>query len=164
MSPSEANDKWQRAVATKDERIAEIITAIIKSYPEGLPVIINRNPTINYGSMLQMFCVGFTDTLTMSVPLQVLKLLAADFDGDVLNIFIIINQAFYERCNNVFNPRNAMYISRIDGKLNSDVLVQRDTLICANTLLWLGRNNYTEDNIKKINAIREKQKKYFIEG
>ena len=28
-----------------------------------------------------MFCVGYTDTLTMSVPLQVLKLLGADFDG-----------------------------------------------------------------------------------
>lgn len=27
-----------------------------------------------------MFCVGYTDTLTMSVPLQVLKSLAADFD------------------------------------------------------------------------------------
>jgi hypothetical protein len=25
-----------------------------------------------------MFCVGYTDTLTMSVPLQVLKLLGAD--------------------------------------------------------------------------------------
>lgn len=28
-----------------------------------------------------MYCVGFTDTLTLSVPLQILKLLAADFDG-----------------------------------------------------------------------------------
>lgn len=35
-------------------------------------------PTINYGSILQMYCVGFTDTLTLSVPLQILKLLAAD--------------------------------------------------------------------------------------
>ena len=78
ISPSDAYDIWSRAVATKDERVAEIITAIIKSEPEGLPVIINRNPTINYGSILQMYCVGFTDTLTMSVPLQVLKLLGAD--------------------------------------------------------------------------------------
>ena len=30
---------------------------------------------------MQMFCVGFTDTLTMSVPLQALKPLCADFDG-----------------------------------------------------------------------------------
>ena len=43
-------------------------------------------PTINYGSILQMFCVGYTDTLTMSVPLQVLPSLAADFDGKVRSI------------------------------------------------------------------------------
>lgn len=50
ISPSDAYDIWSKALANKDERVAEIITAIIKSYPEGLPVIINRNPTINYGS------------------------------------------------------------------------------------------------------------------
>ena len=37
-----------------------------------------------YNAMLQMFCIGFTDSLTMSVPLQVLKLLAADFDGRIV--------------------------------------------------------------------------------
>lgn len=105
-----------------------------------------------------MFCVGFTHTLTMSVPLQVLKLLAADFDGDVLNIFIIINRAFYERCYVVFNPRNAMYISRIDGKMNADVLVQRDTLINANTLLHLGRHNYSKEDMDKIALIIEDQR------
>lgn len=78
ISPSDAYDIWSKAVSTKDERIAEIINTIIRSEPEGLPVIINRNPTLAYGSVLQMFCIGFTDTLTMSVPLQVLPLLAAD--------------------------------------------------------------------------------------
>ena len=50
ITPSEAYDKWYRAIAKKDDRIAEIIDTIIKSSPEGLPVLINRNPTINYGS------------------------------------------------------------------------------------------------------------------
>ena len=83
------------------------------------------------------------------------------FDGDVLNIFIIINKAFYERCRVVFNPRNAMYISRIDGKMNADVLVQRDTLINANTLLHLGRHNYSKEDMDNISMIIEKQKEYF---
>ena len=39
---------------------------------------------------MQMFCIGYTDTLTMSVPLQVLKPLAADFDGKSL-IFYYYN-------------------------------------------------------------------------
>ena len=162
ISPSEAHKIWFRAIAKKDERIGEIINSIIAaSTPEGLPIILNRNPTINYGSVLQMFCIGYTDTLTISVPLQVLKLLAADFDGDVLNVMMIINKAFFERCNIVFNPRNAMYISRIDGRLNSDMLVQRDTLINANTYLHLGRHNYTQKQLDKIISIKEKQKQYF---
>lgn len=78
ISPSEAYDKWYRAIAKKDDRIAEILDNLIAANPEGLPVLINRNPTINYGSILQCFCVGYTDTLTMSVPLQAIKSMGAD--------------------------------------------------------------------------------------
>ena len=80
----------------------------------------------------------------------------------MLNIFHIINKAFYERAYVVFNPRNAMYISRIDGKMNADVLVQRDTLINANTLLHLGRHNYSKDQLNKIAMIKAKQKEVFM--
>lgn len=64
----------------------------------------------------------------------------------------------------MFNPRNAMYISRVDGKMNADVLVQRDTIINANTFLHLGRHNYSRENMDKINAIKARQKEYFIAG
>jgi len=111
-----------------------------------------------------MYCIGYTDTLTMSVPLQCLPSLAADFDGDVLNILYIINRAFYLRCAQIFNPRNAMYISRIDGRLNKNLLVQRDTLINTNTFLYLGRDKYSEQNINKIQEIVEKQKRYYATG
>lgn len=51
MSYSDAYNLVFKATAKKDERIASIIDTIIKnSTPEGLPVIINRNPTISYGS------------------------------------------------------------------------------------------------------------------
>jgi hypothetical protein len=63
----------------------------------------------------------------------------------------------------IFNPRNAMYISRIDGKLNSDLLVQRDTLINANTFIHLGRDNYTAEQIQKINDAKKRQKEYFMQ-
>lgn len=164
IGPAEAHKIWSNALAEKDPRVGEIIDAIIHSYPEGIPIIINRNPTINYGSILQVFCIGYTDTLTMSISLQVLKLLCADFDGDVLNIFHIINDKFFERCYTVFNPRNAFYISRINGKTNDDVLPYKDTLINANTLIYLGRNNYSRTELDNIRRIKEKQKKYFDEA
>lgn len=55
-----------------------------------------------------------------------------------------------------------MYISRIDGKLNPDLIVQRDTLINANTFLHLGRKNYTDDDKNRIAEIKERQKEYFV--
>lgn len=82
--------------------------------------------------------------------------------SDVLNILIILNKAFFERAYTVFNPRNSFYISKIDGKLNNDLLVQRDTVINANTFMYLGRSNYDEERMKKIKKIQEKQKAFYL--
>lgn len=50
ISYNEAYKIWERAKVKKDERVAEIINALIRSTPEGLPILLNRNPTISYGS------------------------------------------------------------------------------------------------------------------
>jgi hypothetical protein len=154
ISYSDAYNIWYRANIQKDQRICDIINALIKNSGRGLPLMINRNPTIAYGGILQMFCVGMTDTYTMGVPLQILPLLAADFDGDVLNIFYIINKEFFQRAYEVFNPRNVMYISRNDGLFDNVVNHQRDTLINANTLVRLARSKYTKEQLAKIQSIK----------
>ena len=63
--------------ALKESKRREMV-----GHKRGIPLLINRNPTINYGSILQMFCVGMNKDLdhdyTMSLPLQILPLLAAD--------------------------------------------------------------------------------------
>ena len=85
------------------------------------------------------------------------------FDGDVLNIFIIINKAFGEACEEIFNPRNNMYISHNNGLANPDLCVQRDTVINANTLMWLGRQYCKDDSrISHIEAILKKNEEQEI--
>ena len=152
MSYSQAYDKWYRANIKKDEEIVNIIYALIKSANngQGLPVIINRNPSISRGSLLQMFCVGMTFNYTMAVPLQVLPLLAADFDGDVLNVYYIISSAFFKRANQVLNPKNSMYISNNDGKLNPAVIPDKDTLINSTAMIRLSRHKYTPEQLELI--------------
>lgn len=54
-----------------------------------------------------------------------------------------------------------MYISRIDGYLNSDLVVQRDTLINANTFVYLGRDRYNNEQLDKIAKIKARQKEYY---
>lgn len=145
MSSSDAYSLWYKANIDPNPIVIEIIEGIIRSNPLGLPVLINRNPTISRGGILQMHCVGMTMTFTLGIPLQVLPKLAADFDGDVLNVYLILNQAFYERAFQVMNPRNSMYISPNDGTLDKDVIHQRDTIINSNTLVRLGRKVYTPE-------------------
>lgn len=80
------------------------------------------------------------------------------FDGDVLNILTIINEPFYQACREVFNPRNAMYISHNNGLANKDLCIQRDSVINANTLYWLGRK-YIKDDSERVAHIQSILKK-----
>ena len=91
ISYNDAYNIWYKAVSTIDNTVVNIINMLIEQScpdpltgkPQGLPMIVNRNPTISYGSILQMFCIGINlNDYTMAVPLQILQLQAADFDGD----------------------------------------------------------------------------------
>lgn len=68
----------------------------------------------------------------------------------------IINRDFLQRAIEIFNPRNAFYISRNDGLFNNLVNHQKDTLINANTFVELGRGVYSKDDIDNINKIKMK--------
>lgn len=78
-------------------------------------------------------------------------------DGDVLNVFLIINQAFYDRTYEVLNPKNSMYISNNDGYLNPQVIPSKDSLINSNTLIRLSRKYYSKSQLDKINIILARQ-------
>ena len=86
LSYADAYKKWYQSNLKKDKSIIAIIESIIKNSMEnhrGLPVLINRNPTIGLGSILQMYVVGISDPTdkfeyVMQLPLQILPLLAAD--------------------------------------------------------------------------------------
>ena len=75
--------------------------------------------------------------------------------GDVLNIMYINNKQFFEACYRVFNPRNAMMISRNDGKFNSDVNWTKDTLINANGMIYLSRKYYTQEQLDRIERAKQ---------
>ena len=88
---------------------------------------------------------------TMSISLLVLKLLAADFDGDTLNILFLLNQEFISIAENILSPRQ-MFISRNDGMCNADLIHSRDVIINANALKNL--YEYTPEEIAQIKALQ----------
>ena len=75
--------------------------------------------------------------------------------GDTLNILLIINKAFQIAAENVFNPRNSMYISKNDGMFNNSYNHKRDTIINMNTFAQLGRDYYSEAQLERIRQAQE---------
>lgn len=138
------------AVRQKSPEVVSIIKQLIQDdvTGQGIPCLLNRNPTINYGSIQQIFVVGMCDNYTLEMSLQALQLLGADFDGDVLNILRILSRGFYEEAYKVFNPRNAMYISRNNGYMSEALLPYKDVLINANAMLDYTRKCMTPEEIQ----------------
>lgn len=159
MSYNEAYEYLDEHREHEDPIIVGIIQGLIDSKKRegkrGLPLIINRNPTISFGGIVGVYCVGISKGFTMEISLQILKGLAADFDGDTLNILLLINEAFTEMVMATFNPRNNFMISKNDGLFDKAVNHQRDTLINANTMLNLSRPKYSKKQLEKIKALQQ---------
>ena len=104
---------------------------IVENTEGGCYCFVNRNPSLNLGSILTMKVVAVKedfDDLTLSVPLNVLGLFAADFDGDVMNIISIKTKEFRDHYNKLFNPKSMM-IDRNDGKFNRKMNLIKDQMI-----------------------------------
>ena len=88
MTYSQAYQKWQMAQFKTDEDVVKIIRDLIKygngktgkDYVPGIPILINRPPTISYGSILYQRIIDITFSYTMKLSLGILPNLAADFD------------------------------------------------------------------------------------
>lgn len=73
---------------------------------------------------------------------------------DTLNILYLINKDFIEAAEMVFNPANAMIISKNDGYFNNAYNNQRDCYINLNTMLQLSRGYYSQEEIDYIKSLQ----------
>lgn len=153
---SNAYKIWYYASLKVDQRVLDIINNMIKT--GSIKVLINRNPTISYQSIIFKRVVGCTLDFTMGMDEYTLKGLGADFDGDTLNIELLLNKEFSDACEEIFSPVNAFCISRNDGRFNPSVNIFKDTLINLNGLINLSKYNYTNNDKIKLNSLKEKYK------
>lgn len=100
-----------------DEYIHRIMMEYIKE--EEPRIILNRNPTITYGSILLMRIRSITEHVTLSIPSSILPGLNADFDGDALNVIAILLPEVAEIFEG-FSPIN-MILDRVTKSLKLDI-------------------------------------------
>ena len=103
-----------------DEYVYKIMCDIIREDQPKL--ILNRNPTITFGSILMMKIRKVkkdSDDVTLAIPSAILPGLNADFDGDVLNTLALEMEEFWELFDG-FSPVN-MLIDRVSNIIKYDV-------------------------------------------
>jgi len=131
----EAEEIWFKATLKIDNEIYDIMKKIILD--EDVGILLNRNPTISYGSILYMKVAGIKhdyNDLTMSIHNGILTLLAGDFDGDVLNIISVKDSEMRNVFKEVFSPIS-LIIDSNQGHFNRALNLERDQVLGLNNLL-----------------------------
>ena len=128
INVSKAKDIWNNAIYY-DEMVYDVMKHIITN--DNIYLLINRNPTLNYYSMLRLKVRDIHHSksdYSLAVPLGILDGLNADFDGDILNIIALEGDAI-ARIFEKFNPIKRMIISRDTGLLNDYFATKKSQLI-----------------------------------
>lgn len=133
--------RWSRAKNHFDNDFYNIMRCIIKDKKNApyIRLMINRNPSINFGAFLYCKIVRVKPSITdktMTINTRIIKTLNADFDGDVLNIFRIPGADLGAKFAKNMDPTYNLYINRINGRLNPNMMPLKDEVI----LFWCFNN------------------------
>jgi hypothetical protein len=99
-----------------DDYVYKIMMDVINE--EHPKIIINRNPTITFGSILMMNIRKVKkdpNDVCLAIPSAILPGLNADFDGDVLNNLALTMEEFWDLFEG-FSPTN-MLIDRVTNSI-----------------------------------------------
>lgn len=124
---SAAVEMWEKSI-TFNKGVYEIMKMIVKK--EEPMIILDRNPTLNYYSVLRMRIKYITESAnnyTLKVNLSILPGLNADFDGDILNIIALVDRAFKEMAKN-YDPTERMVLDRDTGATNKLIAPTKDLM------------------------------------
>jgi hypothetical protein len=131
ITVNELQDRWYTLVMTQDLSIMHIIDILIRRTKGGLRLLVNRNPTIALGSIQVVSVSGIIEDitdLTVSMPLTILKIFGADFDGDVLADIPIMDQTFADKLEKYYSPER-LIISVNTGLYNRRISLIKDQLV-----------------------------------
>ena len=132
----QASQLWFSATLEFNPLIHKIMNEVIKG--NNVRIILNRNPTINIGSMLMLSIDEVKDDLkdsTINVSNIILPALGADFDGDVLNVVLLLSTKFVKLFSG-FSPSN-LVLDPCSGQFNENFNAFKDILIGCETLMLM---------------------------
>lgn len=142
MNVRDANTLIDRAIRRFDKRIFILMNHIIQNSENPPMCIIQRSPSLLQESIRLMKIKeikgDYTD-LTLDVPVGVLQLMNADFDGDVVSCYMIYDNRLKSVWEPIHSPINH-FISRHDGLYSSGGEFIKDSAVTLCELWEIGKN------------------------
>lgn len=135
VSIKEADNIVRKAKTTFNREVYLVMKKMIAD--EECSILLNRNPTIALGSIMYMRIADVKEDmsdLTLSVSNTILTPLAADYDGDVLNIISVKDKEMKEVFKEVMSP-SALIIDANTGDINYSLTLERDQILGLNSLI-----------------------------
>ncbi|MGL4949582.1 MAG: hypothetical protein ACRC5M_04310 [Anaeroplasmataceae bacterium] len=123
---------------TIDEDIYAICEFLIKNHKQGLWVILNRNPTMDLGSQQTLKVVHVikdAKSCIMNTPLTSLNSMGGDYDGDILNVYALLELQVATEYIKGFSPRNLLVDRTGDSIIDKTFLPIKDHYTCANSFI-----------------------------
>lgn len=127
---SEANDAILKAQSRFDKQVYYTMLYMVNT--NDVHVIVNRNPSINYGSFLALRIVHVKSDIgdrTLTVNKRILIVMGADFDGDQENIFRVFGDMLNNKIARQMNPRYTLFIDKKNNQLNRALMPTKDEAI-----------------------------------
>jgi DNA-directed RNA polymerase beta' subunit len=131
---TKANTRWNEAMRFFDPMVYQVMNLLLDRTEGGVWVLLNRNPSINIGSILRLRVADIKDSytdMTASIHNCILAPLSGDYDGDCLNIWPLVDRSLVETFN-CFDP-TLMIVSANDAKFNSQISLDRDQVLGINS-------------------------------
>lgn len=135
ISFKEAENIWYNATLKMDEEVYKVMEEMISTHEVG--VLLNRNPTISFQSIVYLRVAGikhdYNDN-TLSIHNCILSGLAADYDGDVLNLVSIKDEETKKVFKETFSPIHFI-IDPNTGDFNDSLNLEKDQVLGINNLM-----------------------------
>lgn len=127
VSYLKASRFWRKCMRTFNPKMYKYMKELNKKTVGGQYFLLNRNPSISVGSILELRIADIKDDyddMILEISNNILNSLSGDYDGDTLNIFPLFNRHLVKifKC---FSPAKLL-VHPNDGKFNKDFFLEKE--------------------------------------
>lgn len=137
MTVSQALDRFMKALNNYDPLVDKCITDFINEAPDGkLCILLGRNPTLAYGSIMQLFVREFKKDPhdeTIGFNACICKPANIDFDGDELYAIFVFEKSIRD-ATTAIHPSQLLFSTSSLGLSSRIGLLDQNTLVLENYL------------------------------